>query len=203
MFSSSPLMESFPSSRFPSPVPSPTRTEVDFPLEVDQSFNSSMSISCAGDASPSLSDSFLSPSFNLGSKAGLAKMGNDSAMFSPTMLQANGKPRRPDPVPIQSPTTKTGFAQLGSKRTFGRELSLNSTKSVGAVGAKGAKGMMLPPALPGMNASSSRPKGGVPMKWSSSNEEPIVPKLTFHPALTRTQVCFVSAWRFSLTKDRS
>lgn len=186
MLSSSPLMESFPSSRFPSPNPSPTKTETDLPIEVDQSFNSSMSISCAEDGSPTPSGSFLSPSFAIGKP-----LPPNPSFLSPTITRVqSGRPRRPDPVPIQSPSCDMmSIGMISTKRTFGREVSLNSTRSFGPSSTRGTKGMMLPPAVPDGKASSSRPRGGIPMKWSTSNEETTgVPKLCFQPALARHQV---------------
>ena len=77
--SSSPIAGS---SRSSSPVPSPTRTESDLPNEVDESFNSSMSIS----DSP-----YMSPS-----------NGRSLRAAPPTLVfTAAAAPKRPDPVPIQ------------------------------------------------------------------------------------------------------
>lgn len=186
MFSSSPLMESFPSTRFPSPQPSPTRTEVDLPLDVDQSFNSSMSISCAGDVSPP-ADTLLSPSFGMMKPLRVPSPG----MLSPTPALGKAHPRRPDPVPIQSPRNEKSNELSfmgGPRRTFGRELSTNTQRSFGPATTKGMKGMMLPPGVPNAKASSSKHRGAIPMKWSSSNDETTLPKLMFQPAFTRREV---------------
>ncbi len=105
-FSSSPLSESFPTTRFSSPVPSPTHTETDLPIDVDQSFNSSMSISDA---------SYLSPTPAMLKSKLLPGISNShDSLLSPSegMLL---KPRRPDPVPIQA----------RSERMFGAILSSN------------------------------------------------------------------------------
>jgi hypothetical protein len=221
MFSSSPLVESFPSSRFPSPAPSPTRTETDdLPIEVDQSFNSSMSLSCSGgDASPS--PCYFSPSMASGygkvaPKSPSAGPSASASFLSPVPFKIGGsKPKRPDPVPIQvtSPNYRKqdedldlgmGTRPVGG-RNFGRELSGNalSQRSIGPGTARAAmlKGKMLPPALPDnvratTTMMSAKPRGGIPMKWSSSNEEPIVPRLTFQPAgLTRHNVSVLGSAR--------
>jgi M-phase inducer tyrosine phosphatase len=176
MFSSSPLVESFPHSRFSSPPPSPTRTDTDFPLDVDQSFNSSMSFP---NDSPSL---FASPT----QKGSSTYPGND--FLSPT--PAFGKPRRPDPVPLQRNTSgDLTMRPLGSARMFGRELSSNvavqRASGTGTATNKG-KGMMLPPAVP--DGKLPKPRGGIPMQWTSSNEENAPPKLVFQPSLPRREV---------------
>jgi len=188
MLSSSPLMESFPSSRFTSPAPSPTRTETDLPLDVDQSFNSSMSISCAGDVSPTPSDHFLSPSAAFGKAVPIPS----PEFLSPTPMLGKTKLRRPDPVPIQGSSIgseiRTMMQPLASKRTFGRELSTNAQRSMGPATARGLKSNMGPPAFPGAKSPASKQRGGIPMRWSSSNEEADLPKLTFKPALARHEV---------------
>jgi hypothetical protein len=181
MFSSSPLVESFPSSRFSSPPASPTRTEVDLPIEVDQSFNSSMSFSGAND-SPCYS-LFASPTPNM--------LNPSNNFLSPTPAFGQ-KPRRPDPVPIQrseSGNSLTGQL-MGSGRAFGRELSTNSTMSRGT-STMGGKGMMLPPAVPQGKNLAQKNRGGIPMQWSSSNEDAAPPKLVFQPAMTRREVSLI------------
>ncbi|ORY24381.1 hypothetical protein BCR39DRAFT_323623 [Naematelia encephala] len=186
-FSSSPLVESFPTSRFLSPTPSPTRTEVDLPIEVDQSFNSSMSL--GGHDSPSA----LSPSPSTGTGFLISPSPSLTGDFlSPTPAFAY-KPRRPDPVPIQSRSplsfktaARDASTTLGSKRTFGRELSNNAMQRLpGPITTKAAKGMMLPPAVP--DVKSTKPKLGVSMQWSSSNEDIAPPRLCFQPAFTRRE----------------
>lgn len=197
MFSSSPLMESFPTSRFPSPIPSPTKTETDFPIDVDESFNSSMSFSCAGDGSPILpAPLLLSPSANYNKSLPASPLPTPTTgeFLSPTPFNLMGaKPKRPDPVPIQSfrkgdEVQSFGMMQPAAKRPFGRELSLNAAPRSRTLGPSRSGGMMLPPALPENKAFGSRPRGGIPMKWSSSNEETSLPKLSFQPALTRHEV---------------
>lgn len=187
MFSSSPLMESFPSSRFPSPAPSPTRTETDLPLDVDQSFNSSMSISCSGDVSPTPSDHFLSPSAAFRKSIPIPS----PELLSPTPMLGKARSRRPDPVPIQagSRDAEVGMMQpFNSKRTFGREISTNTQRALGAAATKGLKGAMGPPAMPDGKSPAREQNGGIPMKWSSSTEEIGLPRLTFKPALARCEV---------------
>ncbi|KAK4686068.1 M-phase inducer tyrosine phosphatase, partial [Tremellales sp. Uapishka_1] len=180
-FSSSPLMEAFGSfqDRFGSPAASPTKTETDFPADVDQSFNSSMSFStdnspCARSPTPGFALRPISPLPTKGSH-----------FLSPTP-SFSLKPRRPDPVPLQSfeDRSKKPISTSTSGRMFGREISLNARTSAGPGASKTAsaasKGMMLPPSIPeGSKASSSRPRGGLPMQWTSSNEERTVPKLSF------------------------
>ena len=177
MFSSSPMMESFP-SRFPSPnpSPSPTRTEVDFdfPIEVDQSFNSSMSLSCA-DASPTPSAMpFTRP-------------------LSGSPLPKGTSMRRPDPVPIQRkrenldvPTASSSTLALGSKRAFGQELSLNGRSPLSVRPEHGSvkpKGKMLPPSVPARGGL-----GGVAMQYSHSNDERSLSRFAFHSAALRREV---------------
>ena len=169
LFSSSPLMESFPTTRFPSPnpSPSPTRTELDFPIEVDQSFNSSMSLSC-GDASPTPSAiAFTKP-------------------LSGSPLPKSAFLHRPDPIPIQRkrdnldvPSTGMMLAS-GSKRAFGQDLTNVSQASLTARHGAGMKGKMLPPAVPG--------KGGIAMRSTLSNEEVTRPKFLTQPAFMRREV---------------
>ncbi len=182
-FSSSPLGESFPCSRFSSPNPSPTRTETELPLEVDQSFNSSMSIS----ESP-----YFSPTPNF-AKSVISPL---SDTLSPPPANLFGaRPKRPDPVPLQrSGSNESGCGRevkgLGGKmltgRTFGRELSGNAMafRTQGSSTFKSGKGMMLPPAIPDKGK-----RGGVAMQWSSSNEENSG-KL-FQPQLLRRDVSVI------------
>ncbi len=192
-FSSSPLMESFPSTRFSSPAPSPTRTENELPIDVDQSFNSSMSLS---GGPPSLSPSLL---FSTGYPVS-PLVNTYDGFLSPT--PAFGiKPRRPDPVPIQSkhsrlpsrdqvkPLEGLGVRQLGSGRVFGREISPNAMqRSTEPAKRKASKGMMLPPSIPDTKSFVPKHRGGIPMQWTSSNEEPGVAKLNFQPGMMRREV---------------
>ncbi|WVQ79118.1 hypothetical protein IAT38_001213 [Cryptococcus sp. DSM 104549] len=180
-FSSSPLMDSFPSPRFSDP-PSPTKTETDLPIEVDQSFNSSMSL---GDTSP-----YFSPTPAMLTSKPSASASAASSLLSPTPPPAFSlKPRRPDPVPVQvrprpspSRSKSTSEAVLGSRalgqgRSFGRELSINAApRPAGMMAMKSGAGKggfgvnrMLPPAVPEGKALKAR--GSVPMQWTSSNEE--------------------------------
>lgn len=185
--SSSPLGESFPASRFVSPNPSPTRTEVDLPLEVDQSFNSSLSIS----DSP-----YFSPTPNCASKGNQQLLSPLSDSLSPPPANlfgagAGNKPRRPDPVPLQRSESNesvggdekgTTMRPLGTARGFGRELSGNHIQARASGSTiKAGKGMMLPPAVP-----DKCKRGGLPMQWTSSNEENCG-KL-FQPRLARRDV---------------
>ncbi|WWD16520.1 hypothetical protein CI109_100947 [Kwoniella shandongensis] len=195
-FSSSPLMESFPSSRFPSPVPSPTRTDTDLPIEVDQSFNSSMSF---GDTSP-----YFSPTPAMNKMSGISPLpikATSSTFLSPSPAFSL-KPRRPDPVPIQcntsfSPSKKSmdmgepvkvmGARPLGQGRAFGRELSTNvMQRSAGPATTKLNKGKMLPPALPD-GKTFIRPRGGLPMQWTSSNDETGRPKMGLQAGIMRRE----------------
>ena len=177
MFSSSPLMESFPSSRFPSPVPSPTRTEVDLPMDVDQSFNSSMSLS---DSSPSPFGAPLAAS----KKLAPTSSGSSNGIFSPS--PSVGKVmRRPEPVPIQSAGSLAPLGQpVPPRRAFGRELSLNAPRSFGPNSLSGTKtkSMMLPPAVPDNKTTSSKAPS-ITIKRTSSE----VPQLSFRPAMMRGQ----------------
>lgn len=150
-FLSSPLSESFPATRFSSPAPSPTLTETDLPIDVDQSFNSSMSISDASYLSPT-------PCMLRGKASPPRSHSHDDYLSPPTGMMF--KPRRPDPVPIQSK----------SERLFGNVLSTNLVASgrgstFEAPSEKG-KGMMLPPAVPSKNV-----KRPAPMQWTASNDE--------------------------------
>ncbi|WWC96979.1 hypothetical protein V866_003856 [Kwoniella sp. B9012] len=195
-FSSSPLNESFPSSRFPSPIPSPTQTETDLPIEVDQSFNSSLSF---GETSPCFSPTPIMP------KKGAASPSfsqNSTGFLSPSPVFSL-KPRRPDPVPLQrltvpSPSKSSNMdlddtikplsaRPLGQGRTFGRELSANiMQRSAGPATTKANKGMMLPPnLLEGRNVI--RPRGGLPMQWTSSNEETGRPRLGMQAHMFRRE----------------
>ncbi|KAI9632603.1 tyrosine phosphatase [Dioszegia hungarica] len=145
-FSSSPIADSFPSTRYSSPNPSPTTESGDLPIEVDQSFNSSMSIS----ESP-----YFSPTPN---HAKYQASPLSDTLSPPPANLFGARVKRPDPVPLQRGSADLGVG-LDMKRGFGRELSGN------AVQARG-KGMMLPPAVP-----DKTKRGGLPMQWSSSNEE--------------------------------
>ncbi|WRT65684.1 uncharacterized protein IL334_002629 [Kwoniella shivajii] len=194
-FSSSPLMESFPSSRFPSPVPSPTQTDTDLPIEVDQSFNSSLSF---GDTSP-----MFSPTPMLAKKGAISPLLSQTAgsYLSPSPLFSL-KPRRPDPVPLQralpSPSKSSSMdlddgmkpltsRPLGQGRAFGREISSNiMQRSAGPATTKANKGMMLPPTLPD-GKPMVRPRGGIPMQWTSSNEETGRPRLGMQAHLFRRE----------------
>ncbi|WWC87865.1 uncharacterized protein L201_002762 [Kwoniella dendrophila CBS 6074] len=195
-FSSSPLMESFPSSRFPSPIPSPTQTDTDLPIEVDQSFNSSLSFS---ETSP-----YFSPSPAVRQKENISPMlSTGSNSFLSPSPAFSLKPRRPDPVPLQRLTVPSpskaskmdledtmrplSARPLGQGRTFGRELSANiMQRSAGPATTKANKGKMLPPTLPdGKNAI--RPRGGIPMQWTSSNEETGRPRLGMQASLFRRE----------------
>ena len=198
MFSSSPLMESF-TSRFSSPDPSPTRTEMDLPIEVDQSFNSSLSLSCAGDASPTPCAAQLSfsPTMNYKSLPSLPIPTRSADFLSPIPTELMSRPQRPGPVPIQAkyrdepPTDSLGFRPFGAGRAFGRELSSNNTmQRSGPPPAQTSKGKMLPPGLPEGKPSSSKPQsGGVPMQWSTSNDETSLhPRLSYRAALSRGDV---------------
>lgn len=183
-FSSSPLMETFPSSRFSSPAPSPTRTETDFPIDVDQSFNSSMSIT-NDDSPPILSptpynaNSAFSPVF--GQRLGQP---SSNSMLSPLPAPVfTLKPKRPDPVPLQStksvPHASSTFQP--AKRAFGRELSLNVATQKGTSGPATLKAnakLMPPPAVP--DGKLFKPRGALPMQWTSSQEgklQPVRPML--------------------------
>ncbi|WWC68646.1 uncharacterized protein I206_102577 [Kwoniella pini CBS 10737] len=195
-FSSSPLMESFPSSRFPSPTPSPTQTDTDLPIEVDQSFNSSLSF---GETSPC-----FSPTPAMPQKGAISPLlaQNSSEFLSPSPVFSL-KPRRPDPVPLQRLTvpspSKSSIMDLddsikplsarpiGYGRTFGREISANiMQRSAGPATTKANKGMMLPPNVP-EGKNMMRPRGGIPMQWTSSNEETGRPKLGMHAQLFRRE----------------
>ncbi|KAK8861570.1 hypothetical protein IAR55_002392 [Kwoniella newhampshirensis] len=195
-FSSSPLMESFPSTRFPSPVPSPTRTDTDLPIEVDRSFNSSMSLS---DTSP-----YFSPTPAMSKMSTLSPLSTrtTAAFLSPSPVFSL-KPRRPDPVPIQSrpscSPSKQGMSSmnettgvmcsrpLGQGRAFGREISTNvMQRTAGPATTKANKGKMLPPALPDGKAIT-RPRGGIPMQWTSSNEETGRPKMGLQAGMMRRE----------------
>ncbi|ODN76689.1 hypothetical protein, variant [Cryptococcus amylolentus CBS 6039] len=164
-FGSSPLMDAFPTHHFSEP-PSPTKTETDdLPMEVDQSFSSSLSIS----DSPA-----FSPTPAMGTNRG-----SGSSNLLPTPPAFSLKPRRPDPVPVQvrpSPRSKTfggsafGSKPLGRERSFGTELSTNGNASRRSVElTKNGKGKMLPPSIP--ESRMLKVRGSVPMQWSSSNEE--------------------------------
>lgn len=83
---------------------------------------------------------------------------------------------------------------VSTKRTFGQEVSLNSmTRPLG--NETMGKGMMLPPALPDSRTMMSK-RGGVSMQWTSSNDEPAVPKLRFSPAMIRLDVSRWAVLRF-------
>ena len=116
--SSSPIAGS---SRSSSPNPSPTRTDADLPNDVDESFNSSMSLSDSPYMSPSNGRSFrAAPPALVFTAPGATAAAAGSAL-----------PQRPDPVPIQR------------AKAFGRERSMNAN-----MGAASASGMMLPPPVP-------------------------------------------------------
>ncbi|WVR03824.1 hypothetical protein IAU60_000820 [Kwoniella sp. DSM 27419] len=192
-FSSSPLMESFPSSRFPSPVPSPTQTDTDLPIEVDQSFNSSLSL---GDDSPC-----FSPCPVMSKMADMSPLRSKSSTsyLSPSPLFGL-KPRRPDPVPLQrglpSPTktlsvdleeTLKPMSRPLGQRTFGREISANiMQRSAGPATAKAMKGKMLPPLMP-EGKVGVKVRGGIPMQWTSSNEEMSRPRAGMQTQLFRRE----------------
>lgn len=185
MLSSSPVCGSFPSTRFPSPNPSPTRTEVDLPIEVDQSFNSSMSLaehSPVGMSPNALFSGSAMPVSPLPVKQGARPLFGPAA--SAPLL---GPPRRPDPVPLQSrsslgsvPETSSPrrLAPINTGRAFGRELSINAPLSAMPI-LGSSKGKMLPPAF-------HKPVGGVGMQWTLFNEE--TGHSAFHPTLLRHHV---------------
>ncbi|OCF31704.1 tyrosine phosphatase [Kwoniella heveanensis CBS 569] len=195
-FSSSPLMESFPSSRFPSPVPSPTQTASELPIEVDQSFNSSMSL---GDTSPMFSPT---PTMQKAPIVSPLPSGLSKASFLSPSPVFGLKPRRPDPVPLQrsiaSPSKSSSLdiqdslkpisaRPLAQGRTFGRELSTNiMQRSAGPATTKANKGKMLPPTLPD-GKTTVRTRGGIPMQWTSSNEETGRPRLGMKAQLFRRE----------------
>lgn len=187
-FSSSPLVESFAYDRFGSPA-SPTQTEIDLPIEVDQSFNSSMS----------LTDSASPTQFQ-------------NSDLSPVPF------RRPDPVPLQSPSRppmkssrplqpKASFAKAQSfgavPRAFGRDMT-NHVQANGMLAppdarssAKGLqmKGMMLPPPVPGPSSTSASSRtglrrGGLPTQWTKPHtaDQLPAPKALFRPAIGHRDV---------------
>ncbi|KAL7419639.1 m-phase inducer phosphatase [Cryptotrichosporon argae] len=186
-FSSSPLMESFPASRFGSPLPSPTQTEIDLP-DVDQSFNSSLTISAG--------DSPLPSPLAMSMKTQPSPLAKHDTFLSPT---PGIKMRRPDPVPLQrGSTSRSSVCSLGSvteadeppvlgvprpARAFGREMSLNARPLLQPTKSKG---MMLPPAVPESRMLGRPPRGGVPMQWTSSNEEMQSPRM-MAPGMTRRE----------------
>lgn len=185
-FSSSPLTESFPCGRFDSPAispaASPTRTEVDFPADVDQSFNSSMSFSVT-DSPPA-----PSPSMHLG------KPSTHLLLHSPTpLLRA---PRRADMMSLsysalgsvrEGETLGARPRPLGPSRTFGRELSLNTSRLSGPssqmMTMKG-KSKLLPPAVV---PEARRPVSPVRLHHATSHEDMSSPKLLL-PRMGRREV---------------
>ncbi|EIW66551.1 tyrosine phosphatase [Tremella mesenterica] len=183
-FSSSPIQETFPSA-FQSPAPSPTKTECELP-DVDRSFNSSMCLSPCDSPLP------RSPSLGMSMSMPISPSAKQSNMLSAPMLTL--KPRRPDPVPLQSSLSyrsstqsKSALNTLGSGRTFGRELSLNVPRPPpNPLRATKTLGMMLPPAVPDAKGFK---RGGLPMQWTASNEETGAGtgKLAFHPSMFRRE----------------
>lgn len=137
---SSPLADAFFISRLSSPddspAASPTRTEVDLPLEVDESFNSSMSFS-ACDSPPA-----PSPSMHLGKMS--------EAPYSPTPIAGPGNRRTLMATKSLSSAMGGGASRMGGQAlVFGRELSLNAVRpsTFGQPSLK-AKGQMRPPSVP-------------------------------------------------------
>lgn len=162
-FSSSPLVESFTINQFHSPSlspsvspgPSPTKTEVDFPADVDQSFNSSMTFAADSPPLPSPDD------LNSGKFS--------KAMLPPPPPFALAPPRRPlakagaGLKPTASASDAFSTRPFATTRTFGRELSLNA-RPLATAGIKG-KSSMLP--------SSKQDNSPVRLQWTMSNEDEI------------------------------
>ncbi|KIR28057.1 hypothetical protein I309_03054 [Cryptococcus deuterogattii LA55] len=164
LFGSSPLMDAFPSPRFSEP-PSPTKTETDLPIDVNQSFNSSLSLSDSPYFSPT-------PSMTLGTKS----TGSSSMLSAaPPAFSLKYKRNEPAPTQVRPPlrsksTTETTFSsgQLGRGRSFGMDIT-NSTLPQSNSSIRNSKGKMLPPAVP--DGRMLKANASVPMQWTSSNEE--------------------------------
>lgn len=192
-FSSSPLTETFPPGRFDSPdispAASPARTEVDFPIDVDQSFNSSMTLSTS-DSPPA-----PSPCMQLGKKA------PDMILGSPTNFvrrrpelgnksySALGSVREASVAPL-----KGSVRPLGPARTFGRELSLNARPPLSAQPSFSGMGKMLPPAVPEEKngEASSSSSSSRRLVWNMSQEDMGSPKQVIMPRMNRREVSTAS-----------
>lgn len=164
LFGSSPLVDAFPSPRFSEP-PSPTKTETDLPIDVDQSFNSSLSLNDSPYFSPT-------PSMAVG-----AKSAGSSSMLSAAPPSFSLKCKRPEAAPTQvkpplqsKSTTETtlGSGQLSRGRSFGMDITNNVLHQPDS-NIRNNKGKMLPPAVP--EARMLKANASVPMQWTSSNEE--------------------------------
>jgi M-phase inducer tyrosine phosphatase len=174
--SSSPLAESFTIPAFPSSPPSPTGTDTDFPIEVDRSFNSSMTISDEGmsvtSPTPTGQTSLFSGKFSpVRSKISMSTDGFLSP--APAGPIFKGRPVRPVLSPIQQTRgpQHTAPAFHSTKRAFGSEWSSNAPKAPAGFLSK-SKGMMAPPAIPEGKAGKSRsplPSGWCVPKQSQEN----------------------------------
>lgn len=143
---SSPLMDTFPISRLSSPddspALSPTRTEIDLPADVDESFNSSMSFStCDSPPAPSPSMHLGKPKYDaLYSPTPLALPANKRALMATKSLSS-----AVDNATLGAPFNRS----LGPSPAFGRELSVNVPRPnmFNQSSFKG-RGRMLPPSVP-------------------------------------------------------
>jgi len=188
--SSSPLAESFTIPAFPSSPPSPTGTDTEFPIEVDRSFNSSMTISDEGmsvtSPTPGGQTSLFAEKFSpVRSRISMSTCGFLSP--APPGPIFKGRPIRPDLSPIQQQRgpQHTAPAFHSTKRAFGSEWSSNAPRVPAGFMSKN-KGMMAPPALPEAKAGKSR--SPLPSGWAVSKQNQENRPRMMAPSLYRSEV---------------
>lgn len=184
---SSPLAESY--TAFPSSPPSPTGTDTEFPIEVDLSFNSSMSISDEGMsfASPTPASQTARPTAEFSPVRTNSNVSTDG--FLSPVLTGNlfkHKPTRPSLSPIQSMRAPqiTAPAVPTTKRAFGSEWSSNAPRPP-AIFASKSKGMMAPPMLP--EGKGFKARSALPSDWGMAKEKENKSR-TMAPTMVRREV---------------
>lgn len=193
---SSPLAERYQIPAFPSSPPSPTGTDTDFPIEVDRSFNSSMTISDEGMSVHSPNPSSQLPRFAekfspVRSNVSMSTNGFLSPVPAPPIFK--GRPVRPALSPIQQTRggQHTAPAFPTAKRAFGSEWSSNAPMAPFMAISK-SKGMMAPPAVPEGRALKARP--ALPADWAVNGEKENKPRM-MAPTLSRREVSESYPWK--------
>jgi M-phase inducer tyrosine phosphatase len=184
---SSPLAESYQIPAFPSSPPSPTGTDTDFPIDVDRSFNSSMTISDEGMSVHSPTPSSQLPRFAekfSPVRSNISTNGFLSPVPAPPIFK--GRPIRPALSPIQQTRggQHTAPAFPTTKRAFGSEWSSNAPRAPFMAISK-SKGMMAPPAVPEGRALKARP--ALPADWAVAGDKENKPRM-MAPMLSRREV---------------
>jgi hypothetical protein len=189
---SSPLAESY--TAFPSSPSSPTGTDTEFPIEVDLSFNSSMSISDEGMslASPTPASQASRPTAKFSPVQSRSNVSTDGFLSPiPTANLFKPKPTRPTLSPIQQMRAPlhTAPAVPTTKRAFGSEWSSNAPRPQAMFVSK-SKGMMGPPVLPEGKGFKARP--ALPSDWAMAKDMEIKPRM-MAPTMMRREVSVYAA----------